>query len=112
MRNIQRAVSYWEQITGQSQSEDGYARGQQILIVVGEGLLWERESASTAATTISDPETLTRKYMTSPQKLQRTGQLLSQVSHRILSIMPLVLRLLLDPTFLILCYSPCPTVCP
>ena len=78
MRNIQRAVSYWEQITGQSQSEDGYARGQQILIVVGEGLLWERESASTAPTTISDPETLTRKYMTSPQKLQRTGQILSE----------------------------------
>jgi len=37
MRNIQRAVSYWEQIMGQSQSEDGDARGQQILIVVGEG---------------------------------------------------------------------------
>ena len=34
------------------------------------------------------------------------------VPHRILSIMPLVLRSLLDPTFLILCYSPCPTVCP
>ena len=96
---------------GHTQSEDGDSQGQQILIVVGEGLLWERESASTAPTTISDPETLTRKYMTSPQKLQRTGQLLSQVSHRILSIMPLVLRSLLDPTFLILCYSTCPTVC-
>ena len=33
-------------------------------------------------------------------------------SHRILSTMPLVLRSLLDPTFLILCYSPYPTVCP
>ena len=95
---------------GQSQSDDADSREQQILIVVGEGLLWERESASTAPTTILDPETLTRKYMTSPQKLQRTGQLLSQVSHRILSIMPLVLWSLLDPTVLILCYSLCPTV--
>ena len=43
-----------------------------------EGLLWERVSASTAPTTSSDPETLARKYMTSPQKLQRTGQLLSE----------------------------------
>ena len=109
MRNIQRAISVGEQVMGQSQSDDADSREQQILIVVGEGLLWERESASTAPTTISDPETLTRKYMTSPQKLQRTGQLLSQVSHRILSIMPLVLRSLLDPTFLILCNSPCPT---
>ena len=111
MRNIQRAISVGEQVMGQSQSDDADSREQQILIVVGEGLLWERESASTAPTTISDPETLTRKYMTSPQKLQRTGQLLSQVSHRILSIMPLVLRSLLDPTFLILCYSLCTTVC-
>ena len=36
MRNVQRAVSGGEQITGQSQSEDGDSRGQQILIVVGE----------------------------------------------------------------------------
>ena len=36
MRNIQRAVSDWEQIMGQSQSEDGDSLGQQILIVVGE----------------------------------------------------------------------------
>ena len=43
-----------------------------------EGLLLERMSASTAPTTSSDPETLARKYMTSPQKLQRTGQLLSE----------------------------------
>ena len=41
-----------------------------------EGLLWERVSPSTAPTTSSDTETLARKYMTSPQKLQRTGQLL------------------------------------
>ena len=43
-----------------------------------EGLLWERVSPSTAPTTSSDTETLARKYMTSPQKLQRTGQLLSE----------------------------------
>ena len=43
-----------------------------------EGLLWERVSASTAPTTSSDPETLARKYMTSPQKLQKIGQLLSE----------------------------------
>ena len=43
-----------------------------------EGLLWERVSASTAPTTSSDPETLARKYMTSPQKPQRTGQLFSE----------------------------------
>ena len=65
---------------GHTQSEYGDSLGQQILIVVGEreGLLWERVSASTAPTTSSDPETLARKYMTSPQKLQRTGQLLSE----------------------------------
>ena len=43
-----------------------------------EGLLWERVSPSTAPTTSSDPEILARKYMTSPQKLQKTGQLLSE----------------------------------
>ena len=73
MRNIQRAVSCGEQIMGQSQSEDRELQGQQILIVVG-----ERVSASTAPTTSSDPETLARKYVTSPQKLQRRGQLLSE----------------------------------
>ena len=36
MRNFQRAVFGGEQIMGQSQSEDGDLRGQQILIVVGE----------------------------------------------------------------------------
>ena len=77
-----------------------------------ERLLREKVSASTAPTTSSDPETLARKYMTSPQKLQRTGQLFSEVPHRNLSIMPLVHRSLQDPTFLILYYSPCPTVCP
>ena len=43
-----------------------------------EGLLCERVSASTTPTTSSDAEILARKYMTSPQKLQRTGQLLSE----------------------------------
>jgi len=38
-----------------------------------EGLLWERMSPSTVSTASSDPETLARKYMTSPKKLQRTG---------------------------------------
>ena len=65
---------------GHTQSEYGDSLGQQILIVVGEreGLLWERVSASTAPTTSSDPETLARKYMTSLQKLQRIGHLLSE----------------------------------
>ena len=43
-----------------------------------EGLVCETVSPSTAPTSSSDPETLARKYMTSPQKLQRTGQLLSE----------------------------------
>ena len=54
-----------------TRAEDSHSRGRK-------GLLWEMVSASTAPTTRSDPETLTRKYMTSPQKLQRTGQLLSE----------------------------------
>ena len=37
MRNIHRAVSDWEQITGQLQSEDRDSRGQLILIVVERG---------------------------------------------------------------------------
>ena len=74
-----------------------------------EGLLWERVSPSSAPTTSSDPETLARKYMSSPQELQ---SFCLRVWHRILSIVPLVLRSLLYPTFLILCNSLCPTVCP
>jgi len=50
--------------------------------------------------------------MTSPQKLQKMGQLLSEGITQNPIIIPLVLRLLLDPTFLILCYNPYPTVCP
>ena len=77
IRNLERAVSGGEQITGHTQSEDADSQGQQILIVGREGLLWVRVSSSTSPTTSSDPETLTTKYMTSPQKLQRTGQHLS-----------------------------------
>ena len=43
-----------------------------------EGCLWDRVSPSTVPTTSSDPETLVRKYMTSPQHSQRTSQLLSE----------------------------------
>ena len=77
-----------------------------------EGLRWERVSASTSSTTSSDPQALARKYMTSPRHFKERVSFCLRVSHRILSIMPLVLRSLLDLTFLILCYSPCPTVCP
>ena len=78
IRNLQRDVSGGEQITAHTQSEDGDLQGQQILIVGGEGLLWERVSPSTAPTTSSDPETFSRKYMTGPQKLQRREQILSE----------------------------------
>ena len=77
-----------------------------------EGFFWERVSASTAPTTSSDPQSLAWKYMTSPQTLQKWVGFCLRVSHRILSIMPLILKSLLDPTFLILCYRPCSTVCP
>ena len=43
-----------------------------------EGFFWERVSARTAPTTSSDPQSLARKYMTSPQAHQRMGQLLSE----------------------------------
>ena len=50
--------------------------------------------------------------MTSPQKLQRISQVLySGVTQNHMNYAS-VLRTLLGPTFLILCYSPCPTVCP
>ena len=50
--------------------------------------------------------------MTSPQKLQRTGQLLSEgITQNPISYASCP-QVTLDPTFLILCYSPCPTVCP
>ena len=43
-----------------------------------EGFLWERVSPSTVPTSSLGPETLAMKYMTSPQEIQRTGQLLSE----------------------------------
>ena len=43
-----------------------------------EGLVCETVSPSTAPTSSSDPETLARKYMTSPQKFQRRGQFSSE----------------------------------
>ena len=70
IRNMHRAVSDGEQILGHTWSEDGDSQGQQSLIVVGEGLLWERVSPSSAPTTSSDPETQARKYMSNPQELQ------------------------------------------
>ena len=42
------------------------------------GLHWERVFPITAPIITSDPETLARKYITDPQKFQRTGQLLSE----------------------------------
>ena len=80
-----------------------------------EGVLWEMVSASTVSTTSSDPETLARKYMSSPQKLQRTGQHLSEgitqnpINYASCSQVTPGSHL---PESLILCYRPCPTVCP
>ena len=66
--NNRSTTEWWWRFT---RAADSHSGGR-------EGLLLERVSASTAPTTSSDPETLARKYMTSPQKLQRTGQLLSE----------------------------------
>ena len=113
MRNIQTAVSGGEQIKGQSQSEGGNLRGHQILIVVG-----ERGSSGRGylPALLLQPAQMLRSWPGNTWLAHRNskGQVnfCLRVSHRILSIMPLVLRSLLDPTFLILCYSPCPTVCP
>ena len=113
MRNIHRAVSDWEQITGQSQSEDGGSRGQLILIVVG-----ERGSSGRGClpALLLQPAQTLRPWPGNTWLAHRNskGQVsfCLRVSHRILSIMPLVLGSFLDPSFLILCYSPCPTVCP
>ena len=106
-RNIQRAVPCGDQITGHTQSEDWDSQGQQILIVAGEGSSSERGCL---------PALLLQPAQTLIPWLGNTwlahsipkGQVsfCLRVSHRILSIIPLVLRLLLDPTFLILCYSP------
>ena len=113
IRNTQRAVSCGEQITGQSKSEAGDSQGQQILIVVG-------ETGSSGRWCL--PALLLQPVQTlSPwpgniwlAHRNSKGQVtfFLWVSHRILSIMPLVYRSLLDPIFLVLCYSPCPTECP
>jgi len=113
MRNIQRAASGGEQINGSiaewrwrfAMAADSHSGGR-------EGLLWERVSASTASTTSSDPETWPGNTWLAHRNSKGWGTICLRVSHRILSIMPLVLRSLLDPTFLILCNSPYPTVCP
>ena len=63
---------------GRTQSEDGFTGAADSHSRGREGLLLERVSTSTVPTTSSDPEILARKYMTSPQKFQRTGQLLSE----------------------------------
>ena len=113
IRNIQRAVSGGEQITGRTQSEDGDLQGQQILRVGG-----ERGSSGRGClpALLLQPAQTLRPWPGNTWLAHRNskGQVsfCLRVSHRILSIMPLVLRSLLDPTFLILCYSPCPTVCP
>ena len=113
IRNLQRAVSDGEQITGRTQSEDGDSQGQQFLIMMG-----ERGSSGRGcipALLLQPAQTLrTWPGNTCLAYRNSKGQVsfCLRVSHRILSIMPLVLRSLLDPTFLILCYSPCPSVCP
>ena len=66
--NNRSTTEWWWRFT---RAADSHSGGR-------EGLLLERVSASTAPTTSSDAESLARKYMTSPQKLQRTGQLLSE----------------------------------
>ena len=103
----------WRTIMGQSQSEDGDSWGQQILIVVG-----ERGSSGRwclPALFLQPAQTL-RPWPGNTWLAHRNSKgrvsFCLRVSHRILSIMPLVLRSLLDPTVLILCYSLCPTVCP
>ena len=77
-----------------------------------EGLLWERVSASTAPTTSSDPQSLAWKYMTSPQTLQRTGQLLSESITQNPINYASCPQVTPGPTFLILCYSPLPHCVP
>ena len=113
MRNIHRAVSDWEQITGQSQSEDRDSRGQLILIVVG-----ERGSSGRGclpALLLQPAQTLrpwTGNTWLAHRNCKGWVSFCLRISYRILWIMPLVLRSLLDSTFLILCYSPCPNVYP
>ena len=112
MKNIQRAVSSGEQIWV-TQSKDGDSPGQQILIAVG-----ERGSSGRGclpALLLQPVQTLRpwsgNTWLANGNPPKEVNFCL-RVSHRTLSIMPPVLKSLLDPTFLILCYSPCPTVCP
>ena len=99
----QRVVSGGEQIMGQPQSEDGDSWGQQILIVVG-----ERGSSVRGClpSLLLQPAQTLR---TSPGNTwlahgNSKGQVTFclRVSHRTLSVIAIVLRSLLDPTFLIL----------
>ena len=104
---------WWGTNNRSQQSEDGDSQGQQILIVG-----WERGSSGIVClpALLLQPAQTLRPWPGNTWLAHRNskGQVsfCLRVSHRILSIMPLVLRSLLDPTFLILCYSPCPTVCP
>ena len=111
IRNTQRAISHGEQITkwrGHTQSEDRFAGAADSHSRGREGLLWERVSPSTAPTTSSDPETLARKYMTSPQRLQRTGQLLWGYHTESYQLCLLSSgHSWIPPSWF--CYSPCPT---
>ena len=113
IRNLQRAVSDGEQITCCTQSEDGDSQGQQFLIMMG-----ERGSSGRGcipALLLQPAQTLrTWPGNTCLAYRNSKGQVsfCLRVSHRILSIVPLVLTSLLYPTFLILCNSLCPTVCP
>ena len=113
IRNLQRAVSDGEQITGLTQSEDGDSLGQQILILGGERGSSGRECLP--ALFLQPAQTL-RLWPGNTWLAHKNSKgevsFCLRVSHRILSIMPLVLRSLLDPTFLILCYRHCPSVCP
>ena len=113
IRNLQRALSGGEQIMGHTQSEDGDSQGQQILIVGGES---GSSGIGCLPALLLQPAQTLRPWPGNIWLAHRNskGQVSFslRVSHRILSIMPLVLRSLLDPTYLIFCYIPCPTVCP
>lgn len=112
IRNLQRAVSGGVQITGRTQSEGGDLQGQQILIIGGERGSYGRGCLQ--ALLLQQAQTLRpwpwNKWLAHRNSKGQVSFCL-RVSHRILSIMPLILRSLLDPTFLILCNSPYPTVC-
>jgi len=112
IRNIKRALCDGEQITGHTKSEYGDSQGQHILRVGG-----ERGSSGKGCLPVLllQPAQTLRPWLGNTWLALRNSE--GQISfcwrvlHRILSVMPLVLKSLLDPTFLILCYRPCPTVC-